>query len=156
MNCTQNSPKWRQENSFLLVLALKSYASDWPTVTGCPASNPGNNCANGLLLLIFTSKQNGARFCVDQMTVFFFCLRSTDLLECLRKQVVLTIKRPRPGDRWDSTLAVVSTMLTTFTRLSLLTSLPKEHSTTWRSLSPEIHANQRWPMEDSKPSQSTC
>ena len=87
---------------------------------------------------------------------FFFCRRSTDLLECLRKQVVLTIKRPRPGDRWDSTLAVASTMLTTFTRLSLLTSLPKEHSTTWRLLSPEIHANQRWPTADSKPSQSTC
>ena len=26
-----------------------SYAGDWPTVTGCPVSKPGNNCANGLL-----------------------------------------------------------------------------------------------------------
>ena len=26
-----------------------SCAGDWPTVTGCPVSNPGNNCANGLL-----------------------------------------------------------------------------------------------------------
>ena len=28
-----------------------SYAGDGPTVTGCPVSNPGNNCANGLLSL---------------------------------------------------------------------------------------------------------
>ena len=27
-----------------------SCAGDWPTVTGCPVSNPGNNCANGLSL----------------------------------------------------------------------------------------------------------
>ena len=26
-----------------------SYAGDWLTVTGCPVSNPGNNCANSLL-----------------------------------------------------------------------------------------------------------
>ena len=26
-----------------------SYAGDLPTVTGCPVSNPGSNCANGLL-----------------------------------------------------------------------------------------------------------
>ena len=26
-----------------------SCAGDWLTVTGCPISNPGNNCANGLL-----------------------------------------------------------------------------------------------------------
>ena len=25
-----------------------SYAGDWSTVTGCPVSNPGNNCTNGL------------------------------------------------------------------------------------------------------------
>ena len=28
----------------------KLHVGDWPTVTGCPVSNPGNNCANGLLL----------------------------------------------------------------------------------------------------------
>ena len=28
---------------------LKLHVGDWPTVTGCPVSNPGNNCANGLL-----------------------------------------------------------------------------------------------------------
>ena len=27
---------------------LKLHVGDWPTVTGCPVSNPGNNCANGL------------------------------------------------------------------------------------------------------------
>ena len=52
MNRTQNSPKRRdKKNSFLLVVTLKSYAGDWPTVTGCPVSNPGNNCANGLFWL---------------------------------------------------------------------------------------------------------
>ena len=29
-----------------------SYAGDWPTVTGCPVSNPGNNCANSLFALL--------------------------------------------------------------------------------------------------------
>ena len=28
---------------------LKLHEGDWPTVNGCPVSNPGNNCANGLL-----------------------------------------------------------------------------------------------------------
>ena len=28
---------------------LKLHVGDWPTNTGCPVSNPGNNCANGLL-----------------------------------------------------------------------------------------------------------
>ena len=29
-----------------------SYTGDWPTVIGCPVSNPGNNCANGLFLIV--------------------------------------------------------------------------------------------------------
>ena len=32
-----------------------SYAGDWPTVTGCPVSNPGNNCANGLFVWAWPS-----------------------------------------------------------------------------------------------------
>ena len=50
MNRTQNSPKRRQlrKTAFCSSETLKSYAGDWPTVTGCPVSNPGNNCANGL------------------------------------------------------------------------------------------------------------
>ena len=31
---------------------LKLHEGDWPTVTGCPVSNPGNNCANGLFGII--------------------------------------------------------------------------------------------------------
>ena len=41
--------KGDEKNSFLLAVTLKSYAGDWPTVSGCPVSNPGYNCANGLL-----------------------------------------------------------------------------------------------------------
>ena len=40
-----------------------SCAGDWPTVTGCPVSNPGNNCANGL-------------FRVNFMLVLLACLQS--------------------------------------------------------------------------------
>ena len=49
MNRTQNSPKRRHKTAFCSSETLKSYAGDWPTVTGCPISNPDNNCANGLL-----------------------------------------------------------------------------------------------------------
>ena len=41
-----------KKNSFLLSETLKSYAGDWPTVTGCPVSNPGYNCANGLFVSV--------------------------------------------------------------------------------------------------------
>ena len=51
MNCTQNSPKRRQEKHPRPSETLKLHEGDWPTVTGCPVSNPGSNCANGLLVL---------------------------------------------------------------------------------------------------------
>ena len=38
-----------RKTAFCWSETLKSYAGDWPTVAGCPVSNPGNNCANGLL-----------------------------------------------------------------------------------------------------------
>ena len=44
----------RAERCFLVSVSdcseCDSYAGDWPTVTGCPVSNSGNNCANGLFL----------------------------------------------------------------------------------------------------------
>ena len=56
-----------------------SCAGDWPTVTGCPVSNPGNNCANGLLpkwyrfsKLAFRRTQNfGARLGCSQLQATF-------------------------------------------------------------------------------------
>ena len=36
---------------------LKLHVGDWPTVTGCPVSNPGNNCANGLFPVTLRSAQ---------------------------------------------------------------------------------------------------
>ena len=36
-----------RKTAFCSSETLISYAGDWPTVTGCPVSNPGYNCANG-------------------------------------------------------------------------------------------------------------
>ena len=52
-----------KKNSFLLVGKTQSYAGDWPTAAGCPVSNPGKKCANGIFTnrpsrgLLFTSTQ---------------------------------------------------------------------------------------------------
>ena len=35
---------------------LKQHVGDWPTVTGCPVSNPGNNCANGVFRIMCSSE----------------------------------------------------------------------------------------------------
>ena len=49
-----------QKAVFLVSLSdcseCDSCAGDWPTVTGCPVSNPGNNCANGLCWKRFLTK----------------------------------------------------------------------------------------------------
>ena len=45
---SEQSKTETRNTAFCLSETLKSYADDWPTVTGCPVSNPGNNCANGL------------------------------------------------------------------------------------------------------------
>ena len=37
-----------RKTAFYSSETLISYAGDWPTVTECPVSNPGYNCANGL------------------------------------------------------------------------------------------------------------
>ena len=49
MNRTQNSPKRRQEKQLSARRKHWNHMQVWPTVTGCPVSNPGNSCANGLL-----------------------------------------------------------------------------------------------------------
>ena len=46
---TEQSETVTRKTAFCLSETLKSYARDWPTITGCPIYNPGNNCANGLL-----------------------------------------------------------------------------------------------------------
>ena len=46
---------------------LKLHVGDWPTVTGCPVSNPGNNCANGL----FTNQES---ICSAQRTDLCFVI----------------------------------------------------------------------------------
>ena len=45
---TVQSETETRKTAFCSSETLKSYAGDWPTVTGCPVSNPGNNWANGL------------------------------------------------------------------------------------------------------------
>ena len=45
---SEQSEMETRKTAFCSSETLKSYAGDWPTVTGCPVSNPGNNCANGL------------------------------------------------------------------------------------------------------------
>ena len=46
---SEQSETETRKTAFCSSESLKSYADDWPTITGCPVSNPGNNCANGLL-----------------------------------------------------------------------------------------------------------
>ena len=46
---SEQSETETRNTAFCSSETLKSYAGDWPTVTGCPVSNPDNNCANGLL-----------------------------------------------------------------------------------------------------------
>ena len=46
---SEQSETETRKTAFCSSETLKSYAGDWLTVTGCPVSNPGNNCANGLL-----------------------------------------------------------------------------------------------------------
>ena len=46
---TEQSETETRKTAFCSSETLKSYAGDWPTATGCPVSNPGNNCANGPL-----------------------------------------------------------------------------------------------------------
>ena len=54
-------------------------AGDWPTVTGCPVSNPGNNCANGLLyassnrLVCFACNQRWKINCTPERVFLFVC-----------------------------------------------------------------------------------
>ena len=45
-----------RKTAFRLSKTLKSYAGDGPAAAGCPVSNPDNNCANGLLRSVHTSK----------------------------------------------------------------------------------------------------
>ena len=54
-----------------------SYAGDWPTVTGCPVSNPGNNCANGLKLANWWWRRASKR-----LVKTVFCDQRS-ILECL-------------------------------------------------------------------------
>ena len=45
---TEQSEAETRKTAFCSSETLKSYAGGWTTVTGCPVSNPGKNCANGL------------------------------------------------------------------------------------------------------------
>ena len=45
---SEQSETETRKTPFCSSETLKSFAGDWPAVTGCPVSNPGYNCANGL------------------------------------------------------------------------------------------------------------
>ena len=49
---SEQSETETRKTAFCSSKTLKSCAGDWPTVTVCPVSNPGYNCANGLLHLL--------------------------------------------------------------------------------------------------------
>ena len=49
---SEQSETETRKTAFCSSETLKSYAGDWPTVTGCPVSKPGNNYANGQLVRI--------------------------------------------------------------------------------------------------------
>ena len=55
---TEQSKTETRKTVFCSSETLKSYAGDWPTVTGCPVSNPGNNCANDLFPTVTTQEPN--------------------------------------------------------------------------------------------------
>ena len=46
---SEQSETKTRKTAFCSSKTLKSCAGDWPTATGCPVSNPDNNCANGPL-----------------------------------------------------------------------------------------------------------
>ena len=48
---SEQSETETRKTAFCSSETLKSYAGDWPTVTGCPVSNPGYNCANGQIFV---------------------------------------------------------------------------------------------------------
>ena len=55
---SEQSKTETRKTAFCSSETLKSYAGDCSTVTGCPVSNPGYNCANGLLINIKGIQQN--------------------------------------------------------------------------------------------------